>query len=342
MEGERPRPVDTSLVRGIAALLIINSHSETLYPYRWMADGGQLGIAIFFVVAGIGTAASPRTRSTRFARWYLDRLARIYPSIWMVVGGSLLLRGGLAGDAGFSEYTKALVYPVAGYTFFAQIIPFYFIGFLVVRSCAPRQLDWIIGLIGVLCIGTAIPDVVRLYPNGRLVLGQLNTWFWWCCYLGLYLLGIRYIWREERSSKPLRPSWVVLAVLSASYVALKLLMVVRGEFAYAFPLLWIVVAVWSTTLISCMRDPRVLRQLATLPRLNGTLIAIGGLSLETFLLHEQLLHWSPINSAVFPVNILLLLVVTLLLAWPIAFAASRVRRLLVPLSRNSDAGTPST
>lgn len=321
---------DTSIVRGIAALLIINSHSEALYPYGWMADGGQLGISIFFIVAGMGTVLSKQSRDARFPSWYGSRLARIYPSIWIVVGVSLLLGIDRAQPSSASNYFRQLIYPISGYTFFAQVIPFYAVGFAVVRWSTNRQLRILVGVVGLLCIVAAVPDAVSLYPRGQLELGRLSSQFWWCCYFELYLLGMLYA-ADSTSLMVQRAAtkrWLLVATIA--YVALKYLMVLRGEIAYAFILLWAVVAMWSFCVIAWLSDAGVRTRVVATPLVGRWLPLLGGLSLETFLVHEQLLRTGLIRPLVFPANILALILLTVGIAWPLSTLSTFVRVHLQP------------
>lgn len=319
--------LDTSIVRGLAALLIINSHAESLYPHRWMADGGQLGISIFFFVAGMGTWLSESTRTVPFGTWYLTRLARIYPSIWIVVGCAILLGIEGADRWGFVDYLRAMVYPVSGYTFFAQIIPFYVIGYVLVRLNSSVGLAQVLWGLGILSVLAAVPDAVRLYPGERLEIGHLGALFWWCCYLALFVFGMLYAATRSNEAGAMRLSLTLFVGTTILYVALKYMMVVRGELAFAFVLLWAIVALWTVSLVDCLRDPRLSRRITALPILGSGIVLVGSLSLETFLVHGMALKAGLVAPLAFPLNIGALLLITIALAWPISAFTDHIRGL---------------
>ncbi len=321
--------LDTSIARGVAALLIINSHAEALYPRSWLADGGQLGIAIFFIAAGMGTTLSKSRRSAPFGVWFRNRLVRIYPSVWIVVLASVVLGVEDAERWGVREYFEALVYPISGYTFFAQILPFYALGYAIARWCTTRHLAGLVCGFGMLSVLSAIPDALPLYPSGRLQIGRLNAVFWWCCYFELYLVGMLYAAKRTTTAWQPRLARAGLLTATIAYLVLKYLMVVRGELAYAFVLLWVAVALWSVCLIECLTDAQLRSRIIAVPILGGAVVGVGILSLETFLVHTQILHAGILRTFAFPTNIFLLLALTLVLAWPVSALSSYVRAMVV-------------
>ena len=72
-----------SVLRFIAAILIINSHSGALYPdgLSFLATGGSIGNSLFFFCSGYGLLLS--NRKIGFTRWFSKRLIRIYPTVWI-------------------------------------------------------------------------------------------------------------------------------------------------------------------------------------------------------------------------------------------------------------------
>ena len=156
--------VDTTLPRALAVLLVTNSHLEAFYPLSFLADGGLIGLALFFAASGFGLAMSPRTRSTSFGTWMWRRLKRIYPAVLLTV----LLLG--VGANGFwrtwvaADYVKQFIYPTQ-YHFVAKIVAFYPIVFLVLRLGA-RVNRYVLTPFLLIAIALAAwPDVRELYAN---------------------------------------------------------------------------------------------------------------------------------------------------------------------------------
>ena len=68
----------------IAALIIINSHSELLYPGKLsvLATGGSIGDALFFFCSGFTLFLKPMRGISYFLNWYKKRINRIYPTVF--------------------------------------------------------------------------------------------------------------------------------------------------------------------------------------------------------------------------------------------------------------------
>ena len=74
-------------LRALAAIIITNSHYTGIYPTDLIANGGLLGDVIFFAVSGFCLS----NIKLRFDRWYLKRILRIYPAVWIITAFYLLI-----------------------------------------------------------------------------------------------------------------------------------------------------------------------------------------------------------------------------------------------------------
>lgn len=84
-------------VRVVALGLVTAHHALTLTGRSGLTvvaglSVGQVGVALFLAVSGLLAAQSRRPPAT----WLLQRLRKLFPAYWIVVGGSLLLAGLLA------------------------------------------------------------------------------------------------------------------------------------------------------------------------------------------------------------------------------------------------------
>jgi peptidoglycan/LPS O-acetylase OafA/YrhL len=75
---------NTICLQAVAAILIANSHLEGLYPRSWMAADGFIGNSIFFLLSGYGITISLLGREQTFVHYYVRRILRIYPVVWLV------------------------------------------------------------------------------------------------------------------------------------------------------------------------------------------------------------------------------------------------------------------
>lgn len=314
---------DTTLVRAVAALLIINSHAERLYPVRWLADGGQLGITLFFIVAGIGTATSRSINAEAFPRWYARRLLRLYPSIWIVILAFQVL---LLGEFRYwraTDYVRRLIYPIEGYTFFNTIIVCYALGYCLVRWLRRPLIDVVVAAMALTTLALAVPDVVRLEPGERL--HQLNRPFMLMLSVFTYVIGIWVGVARPGTALSRRALFMALVGLSIAYAVMKYAMVLHGQFARGFPLLWTAIILWCLCLVEIGRREWKPCRSGWGRMVRSAVALVAALSLETFLIHVQLPKVVPLKVIPFPLNLLTLLALTLVISWGAARLAEKLR-----------------
>lgn len=70
------------MLKAIAAILVMNSHMDAMYgEYSWMATGGAIGDALFFFCSGYTLFLS--NREENFFNWYKRRIQRIFPAVFI-------------------------------------------------------------------------------------------------------------------------------------------------------------------------------------------------------------------------------------------------------------------
>lgn len=75
----KERNLSIELLKFIAVIVVINSHSDIMYgKYSYLATGGAIGDSLFFFASGFTIFFG---RSGRFDNWYKRRIRRIYPSL---------------------------------------------------------------------------------------------------------------------------------------------------------------------------------------------------------------------------------------------------------------------
>src|SRR4051812_20962631 len=118
---EIPAPnLDTTLLRAFSALLVANSHLEAFYSPTWLAGDGLLGNSLFFLMAGYGLARSGAANRPVFSSWFLRRLIRLYPAMWLVIISALIL-----GADGSPHVTALTFFWPTPFTFVEFVVPLY-------------------------------------------------------------------------------------------------------------------------------------------------------------------------------------------------------------------------
>ena len=77
---QKQRDISIDILKFVAAVVITNSHMESLYgDYRALATGGAIGDVLFFFASGFTLFLG---RMGRFDNWYKRRINRIYPTVF--------------------------------------------------------------------------------------------------------------------------------------------------------------------------------------------------------------------------------------------------------------------
>ena len=128
------------ILKALAAILITNSHYDFIWPVSALAMGGLLGDIMFFSASGFCLA----NIRVSFPRWYLRRIIRIYPTLWIVTGAALLI--GYLRVSSLGEVLSYFVYPTS-YHFIASIMLIYvlFYPLMWIYRKLNLKLIWIMG-----------------------------------------------------------------------------------------------------------------------------------------------------------------------------------------------------
>ena len=115
-----------NVLKVIAAILITNSHYTNIWPYSFMAFGGLLGDILYFAISGFCLADIKES----FPRWYLKRILRIYPILWIVntIGVSV----GYFKISSIKMFIELFIYPTY-FHFIASIMVLYIIFYFIVK-----------------------------------------------------------------------------------------------------------------------------------------------------------------------------------------------------------------
>ena len=131
-----------NVLKVIGALLITNSHFDSLYPSAALSIGGSLGNVCFFLASGFCLSSKISVGGGTLKKWIWSRAKRIYPALWVVV--TVLA---LAGKISLSWNNTIAYYffPYNSYWFIAAIMICYVLMYYVVKYFDNRL--WAVGIL---------------------------------------------------------------------------------------------------------------------------------------------------------------------------------------------------
>ena len=116
------------MLRGIAALLVVLYHTQSIFflhigviPFWGMFRSGSRGVDLFFVLSGFIIAhvhASDVGRPRRFGNYAFNRIARIYPAVWIMTACASATYA-----VGFGGHEKVGKLTIWGITASALLLP---------------------------------------------------------------------------------------------------------------------------------------------------------------------------------------------------------------------------
>lgn len=113
------------LLKCLAAIFITNSHYADIWPVSALAFGGHFGNCIYFFVSGFCLANIKEP----IHKWYLKRIVRIYPAVWIVMAVRFLT-GYDKITNGFVGYFRSFIYPT-WFHFIGSIMVLYLLFYAV-------------------------------------------------------------------------------------------------------------------------------------------------------------------------------------------------------------------
>lgn len=115
-----------NVLKVLAAILITNSHYTEIWPYSFMAFGGLLGDVLYFAISGFCLADIKES----FPKWYLKRILRIYPILWIV--NAIGVGVGYFKISSIKIFIELFIYPTY-FHFIASIMVLYIFYYFIVK-----------------------------------------------------------------------------------------------------------------------------------------------------------------------------------------------------------------
>jgi hypothetical protein len=299
---------DTNFLRFVAIFLIINSHLDNYYPISYLGTGGAMGNALFFVLSSFGLFLSERKNPRPFTEWYTQRIKRIYPTVWIVL---IILTFPYKIYINMFDVKNLLLffgnffYPP--FWFLQALMIFYVIIYFIIKKYNVRKIYYLLFALSV------------LYAFCYLNYLDLSKWcieddpFQYLFYLMIFIFGVFLADRNDKIKYSGIQDWGLLFLSVVIIYGHKFLML-RGMFSslqfmqhlFIFPFIYYFFKVSRSDLIQ--------KRIIQLPAVSSTINYISNLTLELYLVHLYIIIIIPKLNLSFPVNILLVLIVTFIIA----------------------------
>lgn len=318
----------TNFLRVLAIVLVVNSHMDLLYPAKvaFLATGGMMGNALFFMLSGWGLLLSMQEHPREFGEWYWRRITRIYPSVWITV---IILtfplgiyEGTITLDNILDQMRKFFFPP---FWFLEALMIYYVVIFFIIRKFSYRRLMLIWGMVATIYV---------FYYVFLLDLSKFSietTPFRVIFYFMVMLWGL-YLGAEGERLR-FNGAWdVVFLVLSISCIYGHKYLMQRGvlaswqfvEHLASFPMLYFFAKVAKSDFVShTVMGSRYL---------GKTLTFVSAMTLEIFMVNNSI-DILDTRLGSFPFNVIALLSLNVLVALLIFYCAKPIRRTLEVESR---------
>lgn len=303
-------------LKAIAAVFITNSHYADIWPVSAMAAGGHLGNCLFFLVSGFCLC----TIRDSFPRWYLKRIIRIYPALWIAIAMNLLL--GFFSIHSFSGFVHCFFYPT-WYHFVASIMILYVLFYLVRKLQNRYKIDthWVLLATLVLC---AIVYIF-FFDRSRYHIDNVEeNWVRFQFWLSM-MLGVTLREKYDAIEKTISPAeWAGTAILFVGYFAGKVLVsryAALSNVQFLSPML-LIMLVWQISRIFIKLEKRGILESAG--KWNRLVEFLASLTLEIYLVQNVIIHH--LSTLPFPVNFIVVTGLILVAAWAVHQIASWLQK----------------
>ncbi len=308
VEREKVAKSDTNFLRVVAIFLIINSHLDAYYPIPYLGTGGAMGNSLFFVLSSFGLFLSERKQPRPFIEWYTQRIKRIYPTVWIVL---IILTLPYKLYMNAFDIKNILVF--CGNFFYP---PFWFLQVLMIYYCL---MFFIVKHYRVRKVYYWLFSLSVLYAFVYLNYLDLSEWtveddpFQYIFYLMIFMFGAFLADRNDTIRYSGILDWGVLCLTVFIIYTHKFLMLkgIASSFQFIqqffmFPFIYYCFKVSRSGLIQ--------KDIMSLPTIAAMINYVSNLTLELFLVHLYVIILFANVKIAFPINIILVLIVTFILA----------------------------
>ena len=307
-----------TFLRALAAMLITNAHYTGVYPTDLIANGGLLGDVLFFAVSGYCLY----NIKLSFPKWYLKRIIRIFPALWIMTSIYLL-----TGNYSLSEHNILwwMIFPTY-YHFVASIIllyiPYYFIiKYKKISGEKGERIPLIVLLSLIIQLIVYLFFYNKSYYHIDVVREPMIRFlFFDAMMIGAYFKNIKI-------AKNSIINWLIMIVLFITYFGSKLFFVKYESYSYLqilnqYALLLLLFMIFKN--IYSIND-----KFNNMPKFISKIIEfIAGITLEIYLVQYVLIDLLR-NVSIFPINWILITTSIIVSAYILHFISSKIQKLLL-------------
>lgn len=206
-------------------MLITNSHYGNIWPISAMAMGGLIGNVLFFVVSGFCLYEI----KVPFHKWYVKRVMRIYPALWIVNIFGVLI--GFHKINSITQFMRLFLYPTY-YHFIASIMFLYIIYYFLMYLKSKTSLS--IRKMMLILFGIYVAVYLFLYDKSFYHIDVVEEPMVRFLYLEGMLLGVFF--RENMNSSQMKADekykdLIKIMISFVIYVTSKVVFSTYKEFA---------------------------------------------------------------------------------------------------------------
>lgn len=310
---------DTQFLRAFAIILVLNSHLDKYYPIPYIATGGAIGNSLFFFLSAYGLYISQQTHSRRFVEWFSHRIARIYPSLWIVLISlymPVLISQGKLSYSTVSTFIGNFFNPP--FWFLQALLVYCLLGFPLFKSSDKRHLVALFAILSIFYIGCYISIL------------DLSRWtveespFDLIHYFIVFLFGIYIAKVNNIVSYSGLSDFLVFILLISIFYGHKYCMLNNVYLEYQF-LQQLLIYPILYSLMKISRCPLIVTHLTHTKCLSRSVDFFANTTLEIYMVHQTISKSILYLHLSFPINLIVFLAITFLLSAIVNRLASAVR-----------------
>lgn len=309
-------------LKAIAAVFITNSHYADIWPISSLAMGGHLGNCLYFFLSGFCLFNIKEA----FPKWYLKRIIRIYPTLWIV--NSIDLIAGRTSITEFMGFVHCFFYPT-WFHFIGSIMILYAVYYIVRYIQKKLKLDmrWIMVAIMIVFF----VSYLLFFEKSTYHIDDVNENWVRFMFFESMLMGAWFRENYERIGNNITvANYVLFGSFTIVYFLGKLLIsrVIELSVIQCFLPVVLLIYIYSIAMIFVkLEKNNILEMIGR--KANNFVGFISKITLEIYL--GQFLVFWVFNGLEFPISFIVVTAAIILYAWIIHSGAEFIRKKVIEL-----------